>query len=164
MQLKLILSLFFIGFALSSKGPEEAAQDFNIRPGHARETVSVEAGGVLCVFEFSANGGTSEAWSISLTVDSEGLATCMIGRPQPPSYLVFDHFQVALEHALIESAQIVDIDGSWNEGTEFLVEERSRVIPGPGMTKRGGLIDLITVEATRKKVHKKPRRAKKDDL
>jgi len=135
-----------------SSATAEASQDFNIKPGFD-DTVSVTAGKVTCSFSYSCNGGTNENWSISISNDN-GDVTCFIGRPTPPSYLVFNSFTASLKGATILSTSIEGLDGPLTSGSDFIVK-KNKVEPGETFKSNIGLITMTGREGAR--AAKKPK-------
>jgi len=103
----------------------------------------------ICEFGCKATGGSLEAWAIDVLVsgsESNLNVQCVVSRPNPPSYLVFNEFAVTLKGPSkleIVSASVSDNDGALGEGTAWVLHKRKL------RSKDGwsGLANKLTVES-----------------
>jgi len=122
---------------------ETIDQDFDCRPGK-EEPVSVSLKGYSCTFNYRATGGTNEQWRMTLSDDS-GHPTCFVGRPVPPSYLLFQSFSITIEgkDGTISDAEVWDNSGMIANRDNFIVAE-NKVREGKNW---GGNLALAIVHA-----------------
>ncbi|KAF2078223.1 hypothetical protein CYY_000513 [Polysphondylium violaceum] len=71
-------------------------KEFDIKPLTTIQTVELKGDHGHCTFSYQASGGTNERWMMSLEENDDGTVYCAIGRPNPPSYLLFSHFSATL--------------------------------------------------------------------
>jgi len=131
--------LFFIDFIFCK--PNEEVKEFNVRPG-VDDTVSVTLKGVTCSFSYSCNGGSSELWQASLSVKDNGEFECYVGRPNPPSYLVFSTFNSKITGGKVQKAELLSGTGHpLTEGKHFKVQ-KNEVTKGESFDGYLGLLSL----------------------
>ena len=92
----------------------------------------------ICVFKWSCTGGSSEDWDISVTSSSswsgdDSAASsahnveCIVSRPNPPSYILFNSWELILKgpkKSVVSDVVIRDNDGELAEGTAYIRKKR----------------------------------------
>lgn len=136
-------TLCVLGRATSTNIVEK---DFFMRPGVDTQTVFVEHEGVICELSYKCSGGTGENWKLSLDVSQSDSIVCMIGRPNPPSYLLVNDFTASLDASDL-SLQAVDIQaGGRSLAAEQYILAQNKVTPSS--TWRGSM-ELIILKGFR---------------
>ncbi|KAL6058430.1 hypothetical protein QOT17_014823 [Balamuthia mandrillaris] len=123
---------------------EEQELQFNVRPGIDDE-VQLTVEGVTCSFEYKVKGGSSEEWGMMLSVDGNE-AKCMIGRPNPPSYLFFPSVKASLKGSgyRLEEAELVGGGQVVPQGEQWLLKKNKIV----SSEQWKGSLDVLSLRAT----------------
>jgi len=102
--MKFLTSLFTIALA---KVDHHETQEFKVYPGGEVHTHTGTKDGFKCSFTYTANGGTNEAWEMTMGVNTDGTAySCTIGTPRGTTYLYFEDFELEVGGATIEHTEI----------------------------------------------------------
>ncbi|KAL5481571.1 hypothetical protein EMCRGX_G021762 [Ephydatia muelleri] len=129
----------------------EATQFINIKPSGqlTHEKLKLE-NNVICIFTYSAVGGTNEEWSMDLKQIKKKMYTCTIERPgEQSSYLYFKSFAASILDHTIDSAEVFDSKGALLQNEEFIVDDKG----GSVKHKDGGFrsnLAKIVFTATKK--------------
>ncbi|MDP2437761.1 MAG: hypothetical protein Q8P67_18625 [archaeon] len=119
---------------------------FNLRP-NVRGQEEASAGGVTCVFRYEAVGGTSEVWEMELRDAGAGGYSCVIGRPDQASYLVFLSYEVAVSGGAIKDVLVVDGEARpLFEGEHFVLDREANLVrPHPSFQAsiQGIMVDIV---------------------
>ncbi|KYR00114.1 hypothetical protein DLAC_03263 [Tieghemostelium lacteum] len=109
-----LLILFLLNLAVTFGSVIE--HEFNIKPQGSLETASFPSfsGQYKCIFNYVARGGSNEHWLVTIS-ESNYAVSCNIGRPQPPSYILFQDFSISLvkddKNLAITSTELWDNNG-----------------------------------------------------
>merc|ERR1712137_184463 len=87
-------------------------------PGTWAETLD----DVTCTFTYAVNGGSSEDWIIEVEKDDRGDFMCLIGRPNPPTYLFFNSFEVKITGGDIDQVAVHHNSGELPESSTYIVD------------------------------------------
>lgn len=107
--------------ALSVVRTESA--EFSIKPNGKVSHEKASIGDVVCVFTYSAHGGTDELWKISIEKPAEEYV-CTIERPSQTSYLYFQSYSASVLGYAIENAEVFDNSGAVLQYDKFVIEDR----------------------------------------
>ncbi|XP_065912360.1 myeloid-derived growth factor homolog [Dysidea avara] len=133
----------------------EAQADFSIKPNGKLSHTEANLGDVICLFTYSAHGGTDELWKISLISAGEKEYVCTIERPSQTSYLYFHTYSASILGHSIESAEVFDNNGAVLQNEEFVI--------GDGAVKpisQG--VNVVKIKFTAKEKSKKSKKSKKN--
>eukprot|EP01112_Ceratiomyxa_fruticulosa_P009856 TRINITY_DN258_c0_g2_i10.p1 TRINITY_DN258_c0_g2~~TRINITY_DN258_c0_g2_i10.p1 ORF type:complete len:151 (-),score=30.70 TRINITY_DN258_c0_g2_i10:11-463(-) len=127
-------------------GESSPQKEFNIRPGFP-EVVELEYKGLKCSFTYKCTGGSSEKWMITVEEDGNQVI-CNIGRPNPPSYILFTHFTAQLTSPSqkgVQEVEVWDNSGLVLENDQY-TKKSDTVTSSSGW---GGNLTLITMTTTK---------------
>lgn len=119
---------------------ESVEKELNVRP-NVDGNVELKLKDTICKFEYKCTGGTNEMWKMTLS-DDDGLFTCFIGRPSPPSYLLFTTFTASLEGRTLSNVEVWDNSGVVLQNDQYVVEDNKQVKSSGGW---GGNLALIVM-------------------
>ncbi|KAK0054246.1 myeloid-derived growth factor [Biomphalaria pfeifferi] len=103
-------------------GDERVDDTFYVKPGAGTLSVQYELKNYLCKFTYTAQGGTHEAWTISLEImDGGNSVMCTVER-SIPSYLFFQDFKLELTGPLVAITE-VDVKDSQRDGKSLQKDE-----------------------------------------
>jgi len=170
--LLLLLISALVGVSLAQDKDGVVEKDFHMRPGVEEQQVQLvaEDAGVGCTFSYRCSGGTGESWKLSIVPSSEepNRYACVVGRPNPPSYLLVNHFFLALEPAGAAAALKLDSAEAMGGGklvpsSQYIVDtELAQVRPSESW---GGSLEqlaaVVEVEMKKEEKDKKKKRKRK---
>lgn len=146
-----VSALVFVLMSAFADAKLEATQSINIKPSGqlTHEKIKLE-NNVICIFTYSAVGGTNEEWSMDLKQIKKKTYTCTIERPgEQASYLYFKSFAASILDHTIDSAEVFDSKGALLQNEEFIIDEKG----GSVRHKDGGFrsnLSKIVFTATKK--------------
>ncbi|EGG18787.1 hypothetical protein DFA_02526 [Cavenderia fasciculata] len=138
----LLVLLLIVSIVLGSD-PLNVDKEFVVKP-EGKETVELVHQSLRCAITYEASGGSSETWAINIVDNGDGYM-CMIGRPQPPSYILFKDITISFTNGKqsLHTAELMDNDGSLLIKDQFIIDDKHNVRPGRNWNKNLVLATLL---------------------
>eukprot|EP00211_Chloroparvula_japonica_P008961 CAMPEP_0119120148 /NCGR_PEP_ID=MMETSP1310-20130426/1321_1 /TAXON_ID=464262 /ORGANISM="Genus nov. species nov., Strain RCC2339" /LENGTH=152 /DNA_ID=CAMNT_0007109613 /DNA_START=27 /DNA_END=485 /DNA_ORIENTATION=+ len=104
---------------------QEVEETFSLRPNRGADSVEVSVGSHTCVFRYDIVGGSSEDWTLSMTV-TKGDVECVIHRPQD-SYLYFLSFDASISGVDLVDVSVYDNTGEVLRNDVYYISDDGHV-------------------------------------
>jgi len=136
------ISLLLLSVVLS----ENTERVFDIKPLTTIQSVDIKGSHGHCTFSYKSSGGTNEKWMMSLEESDDGTVYCAIGRPNPPSYLLFSEFSATLVPLSAKAKKSFSADLMDNNGSILIKDQYdikgNEVIKGDNFSGNLALLEL----------------------
>ncbi|XP_074650953.1 myeloid-derived growth factor-like [Tubulanus polymorphus] len=121
-----------------------------VKPGGVTHTEQKEVEGVKCFFTYTAQGGTGEEWTMTMTHSNDKkYFSCAVERPTKTSYLFFMNFKLSMEGAKLKNVQAFGNSNAPLQPGEYSLDKKENHIMNADEFK--SQLAHIRVEAKRSK-------------